>query len=745
MSSLSVFDPTPSADGVQEDPRAPARQQAQPSPLLLIHKGLRGRYPLAFAIGLVLALLFAGLGYFLVLPEYKSVALVRVAPTQARFIYQTEDNAQMANWDSFVGAQVSFMQSRRVVQLALASQRLAAVGWDRGPDGESDLILGLEVSRARGSEIISVAFRHADPVKAQAAVNAIVEAYNELKDETFGLEAGTQERVVQDRVRALQSRLESLRQEEQMLEGRFGVADMETHHRTKTDLLSNWDRLIMDLRQRIAVLRASMPQQASVTPAAQEAEVLTDDQLARMDREFDELLRARVAIDAALRDRPHLREEHREIIGLRNRLAMVEAQILQRRETLLAEPRRAVPNPAEPPPEVTLAQLSTQLGVYEAAYNALRDEVREIGAVRQQLLALRERKEEIKRDLDIAQSRLTALEVERHNTRTGRISIMQMGDVPLQPSTDRRLPLAGAGAVGGLGLGVGLVWLVGFLRSGYRYADDVDDPSLSVPILEILPYIDERDPEWIDLAAHRVHHLRSIINNARSQPSSPLVILISSATAGDGKSYLANALSHSFAISGHSTVVLDADLIGRRLSRRLCHHDKPGLRDAAHENVMPRAYRVQDNLDMVPVGLRDDYQPEQLNAKYLQGVLADLRARYDTVIIDTGPILGSLEAGLLAPLADRVLMVVSRGQRPDLVRAAVSRVRALGAVLAGVVFNRAMHQDYLSRSYSTSVSHRSLAHRTSRPSPSTSSAPMIPLIESMRHSLSHRDEQDPPR
>ena len=61
--------------------------------------------------------------------------------------------------------------------------------------------------------------------------------------------------------------------------------------------------------------------------------------------------------------------------------------------------------------------------------------------------------------------------------------------------------------------------------------------------------------------------------------------------------------------------------------------------------------------------------------------------------MDTGPVLGSLEAGIVTAAADQVLLVVARGQADVVVQAAVSRLERLGVRSSGLVFNRADPED----------------------------------------------------
>jgi hypothetical protein len=80
--------------------------------------------------------------------------------------------------------------------------------------------------------------------------------------------------------------------------------------------------------------------------------------------------------------------------------------------------------------------------------------------------------------------------------------------------------------------------------------------------------------------------------------------------------------------------------------------------------------------------------------------------RYDIVLVDTGPILGSLEASIVAAEADTVVVAVSRGEQRVLARRALEYLDAIGARVSGVVFNRAGRGDMMSHGFSSSAGPR---------------------------------------
>jgi Mrp family chromosome partitioning ATPase len=77
----------------------------------------------------------------------------------------------------------------------------------------------------------------------------------------------------------------------------------------------------------------------------------------------------------------------------------------------------------------------------------------------------------------------------------------------------------------------------------------------------------------------------------------------------------------------------------------------------------------------------------------LRSVIKQARELYDTVLIDTGPVPGSLEASAVAAAADAVVLVVSRGEQRPLAEKSIRHLHDIGASVAGLVFNRAEQRD----------------------------------------------------
>src|SRR5690606_20293009 len=131
------------------------------------------------------------------------------------------------------------------------------------------------------------------------------------------------------------------------------------------------------------------------------------------------------------------------------------------------------------------------------------------------------------------------------------------------------------GLLAGGGLGVGIVLLIGLMDRHLRHAGDAAMGLPDVRMLGMLPTLPEQidDPEEAEMAANAVHHIRTMLQLGHETGSR--VMSVTSASAGSGKSSLTVAMGLSFASSGSRTLLVDCDVVGGGLSRRLLGEDAP--------------------------------------------------------------------------------------------------------------------------------------------------------------------------
>jgi len=263
--------------------------------------------------------------------------------------------------------------------------------------------------------------------------------------------------------------------------------------------------------------------------------------------------------------------------------------------------------------------------------------------------------------------------------------------------------------------------MIGLLDTRYRYSDEASSTEMQgVTLLGILPNLPDRlsDPEQAAIAAHCVHQIRTMLQingGANVDGTDRRVFAMTSASPGDGKTSLTLALGLSYAACGTRTLLIDCDLVGAGLSTRMNVHAAEGVLEAIANRTMLEYVRTTDIADVaiLPVGSAHGYHASTLSPGALRRLIDEAKKHFDTILIDTGPILGSIEASLVCAAADGVVLAVSRGQSRPLVEKSLAHLNHIGARLAGVVFNRAQGNDF-ERSIS-GMSMRSVAAAGGKP------------------------------
>ncbi|HWG85644.1 MAG TPA: hypothetical protein VNT60_09210 [Deinococcales bacterium] len=194
----------------------------------------------------------------------------------------------------------------------------------------------------------------------------------------------------------------------------------------------------------------------------------------------------------------------------------------------------------------------------------------------------------------------------------------------------------------------------------------------------------------------------------------PKVILVTSASAGEGKTTITGALGNSFSAAGQKVLVVDAD--GRRAGQNnLWSRVAPGaewvplpgsdpfpteeardLKSAVLRPDAAQAKRLRENLHLLPAGAAGAaYTDEQLAT-----ALRTWSVGYDVVLIDSPPAEATADALMLASLSDGILMVLEPGQvSVDSLERVLDGFSLSDARVLGVVFNKSAAQ----RSYASAA------------------------------------------
>lgn len=277
--------------------------------------------------------------------------------------------------------------------------------------------------------------------------------------------------------------------------------------------------------------------------------------------------------------------------------------------------------------------------------------------------------------------------------------VLAGAEVPREPASPFTPLTLAAAALAALALGVLVVAVWDHVDDTLRTDEDVQDAT-GLPVLARLPALDGRVDERAVLRAsaddsqaaaigEAVRLLRTNALHALGRPER-VVLLVTSAAPGEGKTLSAAALAAVMARTDGPALLVEGDLRRSRLGPLLSAEARDGLGQVllGQRELADAALPTElEGLSLLAAGPPTSVRPSDLfTAGALTRLVEAARARFRVVVFDTPPVLGIADTSLLAPHADGVLVIVRLGRaRRREVQATLTQLRAVQARLAGVV------------------------------------------------------------
>lgn len=164
------------------------------------------------------------------------------------------------------------------------------------------------------------------------------------------------------------------------------------------------------------------------------------------------------------------------------------------------------------------------------------------------------------------------------------------------------------------------------------------------------------------VAAEMFRTLRTNIRLAQPTGLKCPVVLVTSNVNDEGKSHVAINLAISMAMVGKKVALLEMDFRKPSLAKYLNLSSRGSLTDY----LSNKAYMLEDvivdssikNLDVLPVGVAPSNPSELLQSDRTETLFADLRERYDYVVVDSAPVSMVSDTFLLGGTVDMTVFVV---------------------------------------------------------------------------------------
>lgn len=510
------------------------------------------------------------------------------------------------------------------------------------------------VQRRGLTYLISISVRSRSPQTAAELANAVAEAY--IADQLANKINSTIASLA-----VIQGRTE---------QARMAIASSESAY--DDFIAQNIDAIASDsgrqdlamMQRQIAELEAQRSRNAALVSTVQSAVASNDidtivanlqsDALNELERQRERLQRD-INDPANAPGAVNLREELAQLESQMLSTARSEAQTLQTQlqdsqtqsSTLRQDLRR----------EVISSELSTDTlsRIFELQQSA------ELARQQYQTLLSRTQDLEAQADLQLADSRV--------------VSPALVPQSPSFPNKTLILALAGLAAIG---LGVALAFLYENLIGGFT-SDDQLASVLRIPVASSIPrqtgkqdagsYADLVTTSPLSIFAESVRRTRASIDQAlRKAPEqgSGQVVMITSSNPNEGKSTLSLALARSYALSGHSVLLIDCDLRKPSLHRHLGKSTEIGLLEALTDGdggVEKLAHSItQDPKSPLSVilGARHSDTPtdQLLDSPAFTRLLAAAKNTFDFIVLDTPPVGPVVDGLYMARQADAIVFVV---------------------------------------------------------------------------------------
>jgi len=273
---------------------------------------------------------------------------------------------------------------------------------------------------------------------------------------------------------------------------------------------------------------------------------------------------------------------------------------------------------------------------------------------------------------------------------------------PFEPAWSRNIALA---LVVGLVMGVGAALLLETLDGTLRTKAQLDAAS-GLPALGLIPAPGhKRDTGRPQLVASRsgpfvesMRSLRSSMMFAKSDLPDLVAFAFTSPSPSEGKTTTIVNLALAMARSGQNVVLVDADLRRPRAGEACgidVHH--AGLTEILVGRTGIVAYPEQvtgeEVFHVIPAGMDVPDPAEILSSRAFDHFVADLRTKYDIVLLDTAPILPVSDGLAVASAADATLLVAQAEQTSERhVRSALEFLQRADANVIGTVMTNVDRQ-----------------------------------------------------
>ncbi|MBD2773438.1 GumC family protein [Iningainema tapete] len=577
--------------------------------------------------------------------------------------------------------------------------------------------ISIKAEALTGTDVLKVSFISTDAELAKSVVNQVMKVYIDKNILTNRSEAISAGEFVTTQLQPAKRQVDKAAEELRRFKTKNQVIDLQEETEGTVKTITSIDEELNNAKSQLADLGA---QEIQITrqinlPTQNAVDITSLSQIPGVQEALAELQKVQNQL-AAMRTR--YSDAHPSVIDLQEKEAALNSILQQRTAQSLGSETQVAPGKLQigkikQDLTAEFVKLQSQRSGLEQKINTL-SELRNAYKQRADILPTLEKKQgELERSLSVAQksyenllTRLQEIKVAENQT-VGNARVLQDANVESNPAAmKKKLGISVGGVFAGLLLGVAAAFIVDLIDRRLKTAKEAEE-LFGHTLLGLIPQFETSDTSITDKnfegSSPRIivaTSPRSVVHEAYQMLVANLkftsldkkvrTIVVTSSQAGEGKSEVSANLAAVMAQAGRRVLLVDADM--RQPTQ---HHLWDRINAVGLSNVMVgqdefsfAVQKVTSYLSVLTAGVMPPNPMALIDSERMSSLLDMLSQKYDYVIIDTPPLVGTPDAAVLGKMADGVLIVV----RPSVLNsnsavAAKSLLARSEANILGIVAN----------------------------------------------------------
>jgi polysaccharide biosynthesis transport protein len=668
---------------------------------------LRRRWVPALMIGIPGAVLLAAMVWQTIPAMYESSAVLKIQQFEQMLSFDTKE--RHADFLTYRDTQKAFIKSRGVMTSALRNPAVAECRTLKELGYPVEWLMNrVSVDEQISDEFLKVSLEGEIAADLALIVNAVKDAY---MDEVVNNERNdriNQMQKLQQSFTTIDIRVRSAQQNIDLLAEKLGTGDAEIAVLNQGLIQQQLMDLQKDLREiNGRIIAEEAARQSLIEQGLSADSSATDGLLGRPG--------TTAPIAVAPNGVSSSSTLQRELLVVKQRIARFRKQLknpnhpdllaLLEQEKLLFTMITGV-SPAAVGTDSSVAVsrldwLEKQKTKLESDTNLLKEELKQQG---RKIVELEREKRNIEQDVRTRAE--LATEIARREVELNapeRISVIQDANVPRKREIKKKTQLSFLAAMGVLGCSVLGFTLFEWFSHRVGAATDIST-DVGLRVVGTIPSPDKGGLLGLGIFAGRVDYdewnraVTESMDVVRTflvrhvDPSRAASILITSASANEGKTTVSCQLAASLARTGKRVALVDCDFRRPSAHEMLGGQAGPGLCEFLRgELPLQQVFQETDSsgLTFIPAGQVDQTVLQELASDGGRTLIQQLKSQFDFVIIDTSPLLFVAEPSMLAQNSDIVLLACRKDYTrvPYVIQARESlrnlQVPLLGAIMVG--------------------------------------------------------------